>query len=233
MKKVRKLRMDRLLILLMGVLLIAISILGARYNIFPAKKYTAADFSIEVIKSSMDYDNDGIDDYADFLAGAKKDAANHPAYNGTYWPDGGYPSDNYGVCTDVIWRAFREAGYCLRDMVDNDIRAYPDDYPDADPDINIDFRRVSNLEDFFDKYAISLTTDINKIEEWMPGDIVVFNEGMHIGMVSDYRNRKGQVYIIHNGGQPNRDEDYLKRGTVYKHYRFDASLCKDILVRWY
>ena len=109
----------------------------------------------------------------------------------------------------------------------------PEEYPEADPDINIDFRRVNNLEHFFDRYAVSLTTDIDDISAWMPGDIVIFNEGTHIGIVSDYRNEKGQVYIIHNGGQPNRDEDYLKRGTVYKHYRFDASLVVDILVAWY
>ena len=55
------------------------------------------------------------------------------------------------------------------------------------------------------------------------GDIVVFNAGQHIGIVSDRRNKKGQPYIIHNAGQPVRDENYLKRGIVYRHYRWDAS----------
>jgi len=233
MRKRRSRLPVKVLIFIVAVLLMAGAYLAVRYNLLPAKKYTAADFGIEVIRSSVDYDGDGIDDYADFLAGAKKDAANHPLYNGRYWGNGGYPDDNIGVCTDVIWRRFKEAGYCLRDMVDNDIHAYPEEYPQADPDINIDFRRVNNLEHFFDRYAISLTTDIDDIAAWMPGDIVIFNEGTHIGIVSDYRNEKGQVYIIHNGGQPNRDEDYLKRGTVYKHYRFDASLVPDILVAWY
>ena len=40
-------------------------------------------------------------------------------------------------------------------------------------DKNIDFRRVKNLKVYFDNNAISLTTDINEIEEWQGGDIVV------------------------------------------------------------
>ena len=57
----------------------------------------------------------------------------------------------------------------------------------------------------------------------MPGDIVIFGNNNHIGIVSDYRNKHGITYILHNGGQPIREEDYLKRGKVTRHYRFDAS----------
>lgn len=32
--------------------------------------------------------------------------------------EGGYPPDNIGVCIDVVWRAFANAGYSLKDMVD-------------------------------------------------------------------------------------------------------------------
>ncbi|MBQ7800457.1 MAG: DUF1287 domain-containing protein, partial [Oscillospiraceae bacterium] len=94
-------------------------------------------------------------------------------------------------------------------------------------DNNIDFRRVSNLQTFFEEYAQKLTTDTNEISQWQPGDIVIFNGGKHIGIVSDKRNSKGQPYIIHNGGQPNREEDYFKRAEVYAHYRFDASKIDD------
>ena len=231
--KIKKELVLRLVKLFLIIFAIFAAIAAFEFNIIPSRKYTADDFGITVQKSQVDFDNDGLDDYAEFLIGAEKDAANHPSYNGKYWPDGGYPPDNIGVCTDVIWRAFREAGYSLRDMVDRDITLYPEDYPEADPDINIDFRRVNNLEQFFDKYAVKLTTDINDIDQWNPGDIVVFNNGAHIGMVSGFRNRKGIPYIIHNGGQPVRNEDYLKRGTVYKHYRFDASKIDDnVLVKW-
>ncbi len=205
------------------------------FNLIPKKHYTAEDFRIETVKSETDFNNNGVDDYADILLGARKDAQNKPKYDGKYI-DGGYPPDEIGVCSDVIWRAFKNAGYNLRNMVDNDIAARPDAYPLIEkPDTNIDFRRVRNLRIFFDKYAVSLTTDINNIAEWQPGDIVIFNNNKHIGIVSDKRNSEGQVYIIHNGGQPNRDEDYLKRtnATVVAHYRFDASkIDKDILVPW-
>ena len=132
-----------------------------------------------------------------------------------------------------MWRAFKEAGYSLKDMIDNDIEKNLDDYNISVIDKNIDFRRVANLRVFFDKYAITLTNDKNIIEEWMPGDIVIFGDNKHIGIVSNYRNKLGISYIIHNGGQPVREEDYLMRGKVTKHYRFDASkIDESILYGW-
>ena len=86
---------------------------------------------------------------------------------------------------------------------------------------------------FFEEYAVSLTVDINEISEWQPGDIVIFEDDKHIGIISDKRNKDGQPYVIHNGGQPNREEDYLRKSTVTGHYRFDASKTdEDILVKW-
>lgn len=192
------------------------------YNIIPKKKYHDKDFGITTIKSMVDYNQNGIDDYTDILNGAKIDAYNKPKYKSVYY-NGGYPPEDEGVCTDLIWRAFKEAGYSLKDMVDNDIEKNKDDYRISMIDKNIDFRRVVNLRVFFDKYATILTNDINDIDEWMPGDIVIFGNNNHIGIVSDYRNKQGIVYILHNGGQPIREEDYLKRGKVTRHYRFDVS----------
>ena len=114
-------------------------------NLIPKKYYSSRDFDIKVIYSTVDFDGDDIDDYSDFLLGARKDAENHPTYISKYYTDS-YPPDNEGVCTDVIWRAFKNAGYSLRDMVDNDIKNNPNDYPEIEHrDKNIDFRRVNNL----------------------------------------------------------------------------------------
>ena len=203
------------------------------FNLIPKKYYTARDFGIETVKSSVDFNQNGVDDYTDILLGARKDAQNHPRYDGKYI-DGGYPPDNIGVCTDVVWRGFKNAGYSLKDMVDRDIENRREAYSRIDkPDTNIDFRRVKNLNIFFKEYAISLTTDITQIAEWQPGDIVIFNNQAHIGIVSDKRNRDGMPYIIHNGGQPNREEDYLTRSTVVAHYRFDASkIDSGVLAAW-
>ncbi len=236
-KKANNLKKSKYLFLFLAVTLLVLAVpvvfLLGYYNLIPKKSYTAEDFNIETVKSQVDFDNDGIDDYRDIMLGARKDAQNRPKYKSEYY-NNAYPPDNIGVCTDVVWRAFKNAGYDLRAMVSKDIEENTSDYPNVDkPDSNIDFRRVKNLRVFFDKYATVLTTDTEKIDEWQPGDIVIFNNNKHIGIVSDKRNRDGKVYIIHNGGQPNREEDYLSRSTVVAHYRFDASkLDADFLKKW-
>lgn len=230
--KIRRVFTFMLILVLIGA--IAVGVYYAwLFNLIPWGTYTAEDFDIEIIKSPVDFNENGKNDYEDFLKGAKKDAANHPKYDSAYY-GGGYPPDNIGVCTDVIWRAFKEAGYSLRDMVDKDINEFPEEYPHISiMDANIDFRRVNNLWIFFGRYGTELSADISKLEEWQPGDIVIFNDGAHIGMVSDKRNKKGQPLIIHNGGQPRREEDYLKRGKVAAHYRFDASkVPEDMLIKF-
>ena len=183
-----------------------------------------------------DYDRDGIDDYRDLMLGARADQENAPKYRDGYY-DGGYPPEGEGVCTDVIWHAFKAAGYSLKDMVDKDIAARTEAYPEVEtPDPNIDFRRVKNLRVFFDTYGIPLSLDPAQIDQWQPGDLVLFGSGrQHIGIVSDRRNAEGWTYVIHNTGQKNREEDYLKQGKmeITGHYRFDASrIPPEVLVPW-
>ena len=211
--------------LVIVIVFITLTILITGLLIYQKNKnvYYANDFDIETVISKTDYDNDGIDDYTDILQGAKIEAENKPTYKSAYY-SGGYPPDNEGVCTDVIWRALKNAGYLLKDMVDEDIKNNVDKYPrvDGKPDSNIDFRRVPNLKVYFERNQINLTTDLSKIEEWQPGDIVVFGS-RHIGIISDKRNKKGIPYLLHNGGQPLREEDILEVYNKYKpitgHYR--------------
>lgn len=184
--------------------------------------------------SPVDFNQNGIDDYEDFLIGARRDAMRHPRYDDSYIV-GGYPPDDVGVCADVVWRAFREAGYSLRDMVDRDIAENIIYYSSiTKPDTNIDFRRVVNLKVFFSRHAESLTLDIEKTDQWQPGDIVIFDNNTHIGIISDRRNRKGITYVIHNGGQEEREEDCLgKDRQVTAHFRFDASkIDASVLLPW-
>ena len=199
-----------------------ISIGAITYYIYkPA--YTAEELGIITIKSNLDKDNDGIDDYTDILFGARAEAERKPRYQSTYYA-GGYPPDTEGVCTDVVWRAFRDAGYVLKDMVDEDIAQNVEEYPrvEGKPDSNIDFRRVPNLKVYFERNHITLTNDLSQIAEWQPGDIVVFGS-KHIGIISDKRNKNGVPYLLHNGGQPNREEDILELYNRYEpisgHYR--------------
>ena len=197
-------------------------------NIIQTEKiYYAKDFGFEDLKSNMDKDYDGIDDYTDILEGALIEAENKPEYKDAYY-QGGYPPETEGVCSDVIWRSLKNAGYTLKDMIDEDIENNVDDYPrvEGKPDPNIDFRRVKNLMVYFEKNHISLTVDLSKIEEWQAGDIVVFQSGGrdHIGIISNKRNEKGIPYLIHNAGQANREEDGLEFYNEYvwpirAHYR--------------
>lgn len=211
---------------LLALLLAAVIFFAWLWNIFPGRAHSAREFGIEPAVSPYDANANGVDDYADILAGARLDAKAHPRYDGAYH-EGGYPPDDVGVCTDVIWRAFRHAGYDLKTLVDADIAAAPAAYPGLDaagPDPNIDFRRVRNLDVFFSRHAESLTLDTNDIAAWQPGDIVVFKGGDHIAICSDKRNADGLPCLIHNGGQPKREEDALEKLLLYKqlagHYRW-------------
>lgn len=217
--KMKKRKRNGLLTLII-VLLIGVLFILHYFNIIPQKTYTAEDFGITTIKSRIDYNGNGIDDYTDILTGARIDAKNRPKYKNAYY-DGGYPPENEGVCTDLIWRAFKNAGYSLKDMVDEDIANNTELYPrvDGNPDPNIDFRRVSNLKVFFERHAISLTLDPYDIKKWQPGDIVTYGTS-HIAIVSDKRNKNGLPYIIHNSGQLNREEDALARQEISGHFRF-------------
>ena len=142
-----------------------------------------------------------------------------PKYKSKYY-DTGYPDDEYGVCTDVIAFGLLGTGYDLMELVNEDIVNHPLDYDITNVDKNIDYRRVRNLKIYFDRKAISLTTDVNEIEQWQGGDIVVFEK--HIGIISDKRNKKGIPYVIHHANyyQLNYEEDILEhRDDIVGHYR--------------
>lgn len=188
------------------------------WNVFSEKSYTSEDFGIDRIVSETDYNNNGTDDFTDILFGARSYIKTKPVYKSAYYK-GGYPPDGVGVCTDVIWKAFENAGYSLKELVDADILENIESYTTITvPDGNIDFRRVKNLKIFFDRNAQSLTLDAKDVEQWQAGDIVVYPK--HIAIVSDKRNKKGQPYIIHNAGQPILEEDAFTRQEIIGHYRW-------------
>jgi len=126
---------------------------------------TNDDFGIASYVSNVDMDGDGIDDQTDILNSVRDYIATNPKYKSKYY-DTGYPNDEYGVCTDVVAFGLKGAGYDLMQLVNEDIVANGDLYGIDKADINIDFRRVRNLKIYFERHAIKLTTDKNKIEEW-------------------------------------------------------------------
>ena len=190
-----------------------------RYNYIPHRRFTAEDFGIKAYSSLTDYDEDGVDDQTDILNGVRAYLETKPKYKSKYY-DGGYPDDEYGVCTDVVVFGLLEAGYDLRELMSEDIKLHPEDYHIESPDSNIDFRRVVNMEVYLRKHTIPLTTDINKINEWQAGDIVVWEH--HVGILSDTRNSKGMPFVLHNAYpcQASYEEDVLRTwGKIIGHYR--------------
>ena len=164
-------------------------------------------------------DEDGIDDATDILNNAYEYIARKPKYKSKYYATG-YPDDEYGVCTDVVAFSLLNAGYDLMELVNEDVTNNQQSYNIKTIDKNIDFRRVTNLNIYFKRSALSLTTNINEIATWQGGDIVVFKN--HIGIVSNKRNSKGIPYIIHHANPLQRyyEEDILgSRNDIVGHYR--------------
>lgn len=206
------------MILITIILLITIYILYS-LNYLPHKKYSNEDFNIAPYISSVDKDEDGIDDQTDILKSVRKYISTKPKYKSEYYANG-YPDNGYGVCTDVVAFGLLGAGYDIKELLNEDVKIHRESYDISVVDKNIDFRRVLNLKAYLDNNAISLTTDISNISEWQGGDIVAFSK--HIGVVSDKRNKNGVPFVIHHRSplQIFYEEDILeKRNDIIGHYR--------------
>ena len=191
------------------------------FNTIPHKQYSNSDFNIETYISSVDKDNDGIDDQTDILNNVRTYIAKKPKYKSKYY-ETGYPDDEYGVCTDVVANGLKDAGYDLKELVNEDIINNKEKYNIEVIDKNIDFRRVRNLDIYLKNNSISLTKELSQIEEWQGGDIIVFKA--HIGIISDKRNKKGIPFLIHHANpiQVNYEEDVLElygQDYIIGHYR--------------
>lgn len=185
---------------------------------------------IDPVVCQSDRDSDGINDMLDIVLGARSEVDNRTVYKSTYYK-GGFPPDSEGVCTDVVWRALKNAGYDLKQSMDDDIAEKKVDYMlgIVIPDPNIDFRRVKNQFVFFRKYATSLTTEVkpfNKrnLYQWQAGDIVVLKNSDHVAIVSDRRGKNGVPYIIHNSSTFAMEENLLlkwsRKGRIIGHFRY-------------
>lgn len=159
------------------------------------------------------------------IRGARAEVGRRPLYRSAYY-SGGYPPRYEGVCTDLVWRAFKDAGYDLKKTMDADIRKNRNAYPRVTkPDPNIDFRRVPNQAAFFRRHATTLTTKIDRpnLASWQPGDIVVFTNPDHIAILSDKRNADGFPLLLHNQGPFATEDDAFMvwyRLGIVAHFRF-------------
>lgn len=152
-------------------------------------------------------------------------------YNGTYfsieYPNGDVPQ-GYGVCTDVIIRAYRGVDIDLQKEVHIDMKfhfkSYPQNWGLSGTDKNIDHRRVPNLRRFFKRKNAAQTITKNEAN-YLPGDVVswVLSSGLtHIGIVSDKKvPQSNRYYMVHNIGAGQVYEDCLFQYKITGHYRYE------------
>ena len=245
----------RILILIIIILLIILAVIISITQFTFKKQYqppTALSqllprfrfIDMDSIGILTDKDNDGINDQKDILLGAKKQLQN-PAVNifsegvnETNYYENGDPPSNLALSTDIIARAFKNAGFDLRELVNQDIvnnfNAYPlqKNWGQRYADPNIDYRRIQNLEIFFIRNADELiltfsAQDIENLNQWLPGDIVFFDmngDGFsdNVGIVSDFTTRKGVPKVIYNYIDPGYtiETDILEDKKITGHFRY-------------
>ena len=134
----------------------------------------------------------------------------------------------YGVCTDVIIRAYRSIGIDLQKLVHEDMAAnfskYPKTWGLKSTDTNIDHRRVPNLMVYFSRFGQKLNISDNP-QDYHAGDIItclIGNRLPHIMLVSDkmslFDNKR--PLVIHNRGLGVQENDELFSFKLNGHYRF-------------
>ncbi len=154
--------------------------------------------------------------------GARMQLVSPARYDASYrrirYPGGDVPPD-CGACTDVVIRAFRQAGYDLQRLVHEDAARAPRAYRRiARLDSNIDHRRVPNLAAFFRRHGRSLPLE----KDWRPGDVVTWKLPSnldHTGVLSGRHGPSGNYLVIHNLSMT-AEEDVLRAWTVTGHFRY-------------
>lgn len=144
-------------------------------------------------------------------------------YNDEYfnlrYPGGDIPAF-YGVCSDVVIRAYRALGIDLQKAV-HEARV-------GSGDSSIDHRRTETLRRFFARHALRLpVTDY--AEDYLAGDIVTYerpqNHGAqaHIAVVATEIGPSGRPMIVHNRGWGPQIEDALFVDRITGHYRLSGA----------
>jgi uncharacterized protein YijF (DUF1287 family) len=144
-------------------------------------------------------------------------------YNARYvtlaYPRGDTPP-LYGVCTDVVVRAYRTFGIDLQELI------HTSRLGRGDP--SIDHRRVEVVRRFLARHGTS--SEISEFpEDFLAGDIVTYHRPLgrisqhHIAVVSDLLAPSGRPFIVHNRGWGPQLEDALFADRITGHYRFSPA----------
>jgi hypothetical protein len=195
---------------------------GTRVRVLPARHGRLPD----------DRDGDGVPDQVDVLLGAKKAVLNAATYTEGYvrlrYPGGDVPRAT-GVCTDVIVRALRNAGYDLQVLQHEDIRRRLRAYPWVTrPDASIDHRRVKNLRVLMEARFRRRPAALERANrpDWLPGDIVLLDTFPakpgpdHIGILSDRLGDSGWPLVVNNWTVGTRTAELDLLGAIPVTHRF-------------
>ena len=142
----------------------------------------------------------------------------NPAYMKIGYPMGDVPA-YFGVCTDVVVRAYRALGIDLQVLVHKSGA--------GSGDTNIDHRRVEVLRRFFARAGTSLPVTANQAD-YKPGDIVTYYmpngwfSKTHIAIVAAEKNFGGVPLVIHNRGWGVQAEDWLFAEKITGHFRYSG-----------
>ncbi|MEZ5817326.1 MAG: DUF1287 domain-containing protein [Hyphomicrobiaceae bacterium] len=140
----------------------------------------------------------------------------NPKYFAISYPMGDVPA-MFGVCTDVVVRAYRALGIDLQALV-HQARA-------GSGDRNIDHRRVEVIRRYLTRQGAALPVT-EFAEDYQPGDIVTYYRPQnrastaHIAIVTDQIAPSGRPMIVHNRGWGPQLEDALFVDKITGHYRF-------------
>ncbi len=157
----------------------------------------------------FDRDRDGIPDTVDVLLGAHKVALNGAEYGGGYqrlkYPGGDVPREK-GVCTDVIVRAMRNAGYDLQVLMHQDMKKNPSAYGKRKANPNISHRRVKTQIIYFRRHFKDLGKELlaEGRKHWAGGDIIFMDTFPskhgpdHVGILSDRVGSNGYPLVVNN-----------------------------------
>ncbi len=140
----------------------------------------------------------------------------NPAYRQIAYPMGDVPR-YFGVCTDVVVRAYRALGIDLQVLVHKSGA--------GSGDTNIDHRRVEVLRRFFARAGTSLPITANPAD-YQPGDIVTYYmpngwlSKTHIAIVAAEKAPTGVPLVIHNRGWGVQAENWLFAEKITGHFRY-------------
>ena len=192
-------------------------------------------------KFMRDQDRDGIANGLDLLVGTHKVRINAAEYRQGYermkYPNGDVKRD-HGVCTDVIVRAYRNAGWDLQKILYRDMLKRPRAYglkKGKKPNRHIEHRRVRRLIVYFKRYYKSLPIEFSHSQQgkeaWLPGDLVfmdTFGVGYptHVGLVSDRLGKDGEPLIVNNWTDGYVTSEMSLRSVADYTHRFRITLRK-------